>query len=319
MPLVVVMLAPDETDLLSLGEWRRLATFDRVFFERIDHPLAELLRRAGVDAAAVGDDLSAEADAALVADPGSERALGLARAGASVTSGAGPAFDPLTVARGARVARRVGVSAARLASIMSRLRGPDGCPWDKEQTHSSLRPHLIEEAYEVVDAIEQGRLGSELEAELGDVLLQVAFHAQMADDDGRFDLAGVADAISAKLVQRHPHVFADEVVETAQQVVQNWETLKAKEHTGRTGPFDGIPRSLPALVTAYKTQKRAASLGFDASADEAADEVRGALDRDDLGDALFWLVALARARGLDPEGALRESIARFRRSLHRGR
>ena len=197
---------------------------------------------------------------------------------------------------------------------MARLRGEDGCPWDQKQTHSSLKPHLIEESYEVIDAIERGEVGAELEEELGDLLLQVVFHSQLADDDDRFDLAGVADRIVAKLLHRHPHVFSDTVVADADEVVANWETIKSKEKK-RSDPFDDIPAALPALSTAYKTQKRAASLGWQAQEDEARGQLEAAVEDERLGEALFWLVALARARGLDPEGALRDAVARFRERL----
>jgi MazG family protein len=178
--------------------------------------------------------------------------------------------------------------------------------------------HLIEEAHEVLQAIEDGNLKEGLEEELGDLLLQVVFHAQMAADDGRFDIAGVADAIAAKLINRHPHVFGDKEVESAAEVVRNWETIKAAEKK-RADVLDDVPASLSALLYAYKIQKRAAAAGFTADADEAREKAQAALeaetDQSVLGDALFWLVALCRASGLDPEGALRSAVARFRSSL----
>jgi tetrapyrrole methylase family protein/MazG family protein len=201
---------------------------------------------------------------------------------------------------------------------MARLRSPDGCPWDREQSHESLRVHLLEEAHEVLEAIDKHELGDELADELGDVLLQVAFHAQLAAEDGRFDLAGVADRIVDKLLRRHPHVFGDTEVSGAGEVIRNWEALKAQE-TGRSDAFDGVPGSLPALLTAYKVQKRAAPLGFEPDSLEAAARATAALEQaaatgeaDDIGDALFWLVAVARAAGVDPEGALRRAVTRFR-------
>jgi tetrapyrrole methylase family protein/MazG family protein len=201
---------------------------------------------------------------------------------------------------------------------MARLRGPEGCPWDREQTHESLEVHLQEEAHEVIDAIDRGLVGDELEEELGDVLLQVAFHAQLAADDGRFDLAGVAHRVTSKLVHRHPHVFADTQVADSDEVTKNWESLKAEEKQ-RSSLFDDIPPTLPSLLMAYKVQKRAASRGFTADAHKAASEVAAALqgpvDAGSLGDALFWLVASARAAGIDPEGALRHAILRFKDSL----
>lgn len=314
MPLLVVTVGSDEAGALTLEEWDRLATRNPVLFERADHPLIERLREAGVNAGPFDDEPAAgDHEAAFVAEPGSPRVLDLAREGADVI-GPGSPPDSMTAAWGSAIARRAGQSAAKLATIMARLRGDDGCPWDREQTHSSLKPHLIEEAYEVIDAIEKGLVGEELEEELGDLLLQVVFHSQLAADDDRFDFAGVGERISAKLLHRHPHVFSDTVVKDAEQVVANWEAIKSEEKK-RSGPFDDIPGALPALSAAYKTQKRAASLGWQPDQDEARRQLVDAVGDESLGEALFWLVALARARGLDPEGALREAVARFRHDV----
>ena len=315
MPLLVVPLAPDETPNLTLGEWDALVGCDRVLFERPDHPLVARLDEAGVAAVPFDDEPQAQVDeVAFVCDPGSPRVIDLARGGANVI-GFGPAPDALTAAWGSGVARKAGVGAAGLAAIMARLRGADGCPWDREQTHSSLKPHLIEETYEVIDAIERGALDHDLEEELGDLLLQVAFHAELAAEDDRFDLGEVADRICAKLLHRHPHVFSDTVVSGAEQVVSNWETLKASEKKGRKGPFDDIPQALPALIATYKTQKRAAALGFAPEETEARERAGAALAAGDVGEALFWAVALARGTGVDPEGALRAATERFRAGL----
>jgi MazG family protein len=196
------------------------------------------------------------------------------------------------------------------------LRGPDGCPWDHEQTHESLQVHLLEEAHEVLEAIDRGRLGPELEEELGDLLLQVVFHAQMAADAGRFDIDGVARRLVAKLVHRHPHVFGDTSVSGAAEVIANWETIKANEKKGeqnkvRAGPFDDMPAGLPALVAAHKTLKRATGIAPEVPSDEARARVDAALAAGDVGEALFWLVAMARAAGIDAEGALRRATQRF--------
>jgi MazG family protein len=320
MPLLVVPLAPDETTILTLGEWDRLIACDLVLFERPDHPLAPRLRDAGIAVNSFDDEPRADRDGwALVTDPDSPRVLELVRAGAMVTSGPAVLPDELTGAHGAYVGRRAAAELGTLAYVMARLRSSDGCPWDREQTHESLRVHLVEEAHEVLEAIDRDQLGAELEEELGDLLLQVAFHAQMAADGGRFDLAGVARRITSKLLHRHPHVFGETEVQDAAEVVRNWETIKAEEKDERGGPFDGIPASLSALLQAYKTQKAAAPSGF--SPDEP--EARGALslalsestDPTAVGDALFWLVALARSAGVDPEGALRSATARFTASL----
>ena len=319
MPLLVVPLASDETEWLTLSEWDELVRSKHVYFERPDHPLIDRLRSAGVEAGPFDDDPAADWEGvALVVDPTSKRLIELARQGATITLGSTPSPDSLTSAYGAYIARRGAASLSRLALIMARLRGEDGCPWDREQDHESLRVHLIEEAHEVLQAIEDGNLTEGLEEELGDLLLQVIFHAQMAADDGRFDIAGVSDGIVAKLVHRHPHVFADKEVEDAAEVVRNWESIKAAEKK-REDVLDDVPASLSALLYAYKIQKRATASGFSATAEEARAKAQTALeaetDQASLGDALFWLVALCRAVGLDPEGALRSAVARFRSSL----
>lgn len=321
MPLLVVPLAVDEVDLLTLGEWEALLARERVVFERDGHPLAERLRARGSATSRLegdGPDPGSDGDA-LVADPDPARLAALAQAGAIVTSGVAPAPDSITAARGAYVGRRATAALGALTLIMARLRGPGGCPWDAEQTHRSLQVHLQEETHEVLAAIDAGTLGSELEEELGDLLLQVAFHAQMAADDGRFDLAGVADSISRKLIRRHPHVFGAVEVSGANEVIRNWEAIKASEKgeadEGGADPFDGIPGSLPALLTAYKSQKRAARFGFEVDAatalDRASERLRTPADEAALGEALFWLVAVARAGGIDPESALRRATERF--------
>ena len=209
-----------------------------------------------------------------------------------------------------------------LVATESRLRGPGGCPWDLEQTHASLARHLVEEAYEVLDAIEEG--GPEhLCEELGDLLLQVVFHAQIAQDAGHFDVDTVARGITEKLVRRHPHVFGDLTVSSASEVLRNWETIK-REDEGRTDPLAGIPSALPALQFAAKLQKRAAEGGLGrpdrggalAAVRQAlaeADAAQGPEHREQaVGELLFAVVALARERGVEPEAALRRTARRFR-------
>lgn len=318
MALLVVPLRAGEADQLTLGEWDRLRACERVVFEDPTHPLLQRLLDSGVDAEAIVDEPQADATgSALVAGPESPRVLTLARAGADVMLGY-DLPDALTGAHGASVARSAGDAFTRLTAIMARLRSEDGCPWDREQTHKTLEVHLLEEAHEVLDAIDRGALTDDLEEELGDLLLQVVFHAQLAFDEGRFDIAGVARAIAAKLLHRHPHVFGDTEVSGADEVVANWETLKRAEKK-RSDPFDGMPAGLPALVAAAKTQKRATSLGFNATEAEAVEAVRGVLgtemDEDAVGRALFWLVALARRRGIDPESALRATLVTFKQQL----
>jgi MazG family protein len=319
MPLLVVPLGAGEVSALTLAEWDQLRESERVLFEDPNHPLLERLRVEGVEAGPFDDEPAADRDGwAFVASPSSPRIVELARAGATVTSGAVVTPDALSAAHAAPVLRRASASLGSLAAIMARLRSEDGCPWDREQSHDSLKVHLIEEAHEVVETIEDGNITADLEEELGDLLLQVAFHARLAEQDGRFDVARVADGIVAKLVHRHPHVFGDVEVAGAGEVVRNWERLK-QEEKARSGPLDGIPKGLPSLLAAFKTQKKAAALGFAPDRDTIRREIAAATsaeaDETSVGDALFWLVALARERGLDPEGALRKALARFRATL----
>lgn len=316
MSLLVVALASDELGELTLREWDSLRERATVYFEDPDHPLRGRLDGEGVATAPLQGDLdTTDGRVALVTSPDSPRVRALAEAGAVVSVGSADPPDAVTAAQGARIGRRAGKSLSELALVMARLRGPGGCPWDHEQTHTSLQVHLLEEAHEVLEAIDNNKLGIELEEELGDLLLQVVFHAQMAADDGRFDIEGVARSLVAKLIHRHPHVFSDTEVSGATDVISNWETLKAAEKEERTGPFDGIPSGLPALMAAQKTQKRAAALGFSGDTDEAHRALEDAIAEGDFGRALFWVVALARAAGIEPEGALRRATARFRESF----
>ncbi len=214
-----------------------------------------------------------------------------------------------------------------LVRVMARLRGPGGCPWDLEQDHRTLASHLLEETYEVLDAIEAGDR-DQLREELGDVLLQVIFHAQMAADDGAWDADDVAEGIVRKLIRRHPHVFADVVVADADEVLVNWEHIKAEEK-GRKGVEDDIPHALPALARASKVQRRAAGWGFEwrtregamASLREEVAELERAQDpadiEEEIGDVLFATVALARRLGVDAEGALRRTTSGFARRYER--
>lgn len=217
----------------------------------------------------------------------------------------------------------------RLIEIMRRLRDPDtGCPWDIEQDFDTIAPYTIEEAYEVADAIER-QDWDELRAELGDLLLQVVFHAQIARDRGLFGFDEVADAISDKMVARHPHVFGDESRDkTAEQQTRDWETVKAAERAAReqSGVLDGVAMGLPALMRAVKLQKRAARVGFDwpdatqvldKIAEEAAELTEAAADQpqerveEEMGDLLFVVANLARHLKVDPETALRRANAKF--------
>jgi ATP diphosphatase len=227
----------------------------------------------------------------------------------------------------------------RLLQIMARLRAPDGCPWDREQSFASIAPYTIEEAYEVADAVERGNM-AHLKDELGDLLFQVVFHAQMAAENQAFDFEAVAAAISEKLLRRHPHVFADSgALDAAQQGAQ-WEDIKARERaqasrdSGAPEPshLDGVPNALPALMRAFKLSKRAARAGFDfehagQTADKVAEELaevrdaaaqnsRSAPSREiieEIGDLLFAAANLARKLDVDAEAALRAANAKFER------
>ena len=221
---------------------------------------------------------------------------------------------------------------ARLLEIMAALRTPgSGCPWDLAQSFATIAPYTLEEAYEVADAIARGDLPG-LKDELGDLLLQVVFHARMAEEQGAFDFGGVVEGITAKLIRRHPHVFADAQGRTAEAVKGLWERIKADEKAERgeaaEGALGGVPLALPALTRALKLQEKAGRVGFDwndaravlAKIREEADEIEAALDagaRDDaaaeIGDLLFALVNLARHLDADPEAVLRATNAKFER------
>jgi uncharacterized protein YabN with tetrapyrrole methylase and pyrophosphatase domain len=202
-------------------------------------------------------------------------------------------------------------SLGAVGRIAERLRAPDGCPWDREQTHASLRPHLLEEAYEALEALDRGDLDT-LRDELGDLLFQIAIHAQLASEEGAFDLADVSRTIGEKLVRRHPHVFAGTSLDGKDLLVQ-WEQIKRDEKP-RASILDGVPRSLPALFAAERLQERAARVKL------KPPRIELPLDVDDaefLGELLFDLVAEARERGFDAETALREANERF--AAHVGR
>ena len=193
---------------------------------------------------------------------------------------------------------------------MARLRDPEGgCPWDLEQDFASIAPYTLEEAYEVDDAIRRGDLAA-LRDELGDLLLQVVFHARMAEEAGHFRFDDVVAAICDKLVRRHPHVFGDAEIHTSEEQTRSWEAIKAAERAeaGTPEPLDGVPLALPALVRAAKLQRRAARAGLAAALPELPGEK---LDAEALGEELFALVARANRDGVDPEEALRAATARF--------
>ena len=216
-------------------------------------------------------------------------------------------------------------------ALMARLRGPGGCPWDREQTFASIKRHTLEETYEVFDAIDR-QAWPELKDELGDLLLQVLFYAQMAEEAGYFGIQDVAEGLSAKLVRRHPHIFGEEEAQTSADVKKTWERVKQAERAGRPAGehyLDSVPRHVPALLEAEKLGARAAKVGFDwpdvsgllKKLQEEVDELRVEVEAtsrarekvtDELGDLLFTAVNLARHLGVEPEFALRGANAKFR-------
>src|SRR6516165_2764111 len=223
--------------------------------------------------------------------------------------------------------KQTGAAVTQLVGLMQRLLAEGGCPWDREQTLGTLVPYLVEETYEVVDAIAAGDVADHRE-ELGDLLLQIVFQSELRFGEGKFGIDDVARGIVAKLVRRHPHVFGDTVAKDADAVLANWAKLKAAEKAekGKHGALDGIPKSAPALLRATRAGEKAGAVGFDwpdadgprAKVDEELrelDEARSSGDRDEmsreLGDTLFAVVNLGRKLGLDPEQALRDATDRF--------
>jgi tetrapyrrole methylase family protein/MazG family protein len=223
----------------------------------------------------------------------------------------------------------------KLVDLVGRLRGKNGCPWDKEQTRESLKPMLIEEAYEVLEALDGGS-PAELKEELGDLLFQVIFHARIAEEKGEFSLADIIDRLHEKMIRRHPHVFGNADLKTAHEVLKNWEDIKAAEKGVESSShpesgkslLDGIPSRLPALHQAYQITAKASRVGFDwsrledilAKLQEEVSELRQAqaLRRrgklaDEVGDLLFVVVNVARFLGIDPETALRRTNKKFSR------
>jgi tetrapyrrole methylase family protein / MazG family protein len=238
----------------------------------------------------------------------------------------------------------VGPAFQKLVAVMSRLRAPKGCPWDREQTHATLRSYLIEEAYEVLDAMEAAD-DAKFAEELGDLLLQVLFHAQIAQEEGRFTISDVVREIYEKMIRRHPHVFGSARAKTAADVLRNWEQIKKAERKGKSGQgqeqledkypaedslLDGVPRTLPGLIEALQLTRKAARIGFDwdsvdgifAKLQEETQELRRVLEaaptdssrlEGEVGDILFVAVNLARFLNMDPEIALKKTSAKFSR------
>jgi MazG family protein len=235
-----------------------------------------------------------------------------------------PTFDEKVPRPVPAVGEQDGSTLVRLVGVMRRLLAPGGCPWDREQTFETLRKYVLEEACEVIDAIDSGNRDA-LREELGDLLLQVVFQAELLRAEGRFSIDDVIAGIVEKLVSRHPHVFGDVKADTADEVLTNWEKLKAKEKAGR-GILGGVPRSLPALVRVQRIGEKVSRVGFDwqdaagsmAKVHEELGELEHAIAsgtakerEEELGDLLFALVNLARHMDIDAEGALRGTIGKF--------
>jgi tetrapyrrole methylase family protein/MazG family protein len=212
-----------------------------------------------------------------------------------------------------------------LLDIMEKLRSEKGCPWDKEQTRGSLKPFIIEEAYELIDAIDEGNSGK-IKEELGDLLFQIVFQCQIAKEEKEFDISGVIEKIGNKMIARHPHVFGKADYKTKDEVLVYWQEQKRREGKFGASILDGVPETLPSLLRAHRLQDRAAKVGFDwieiddvlRKLDEEMGEFKKALDgkkqeeiEDELGDILFMLVNISRFIGVNPEDALRKTIAKF--------
>ncbi len=213
----------------------------------------------------------------------------------------------------------------KLVEIMAALRGEKGCPWDKEQTRESLKPFLVEETYEALEAIDEGD-PEKIKEELGDLLFQIIFHCQLAKERNEFDIHDVVGKISEKMLGRHPHVFGDARYETSEEVLKQWEERKKEEGKSRESILEGIPRELPSLLRAHRIQARAARVGFDwervddvlKKLDEELSEFKEAVAQknqgeieDELGDIFFVLVNISRFVGVNPEDALRKTISKF--------
>ena len=214
-----------------------------------------------------------------------------------------------------------------LVGIIARLRAPDGCPWDRKQTHASLRENLLEECYEVLEALDSGDSGK-LCDELGDLLMQIILHTQIATEAGEFELGNVIRGINAKLIHRHPHIFGSKKVKDAEEVALNWEALKQAEREPGASIVDSVPRQMPALGNSQAIQRRVVQVGFDwedvdGVIDKLAEEVSELKEAEsqelrarEFGDLLFTLVNVARRLGVDSEAALREANQRFSRRFN---
>jgi len=339
--LVLLVTSPRVAPgLLTLDAWEVLRTADEVFTGDPAHRQLPALRSAGIEitvlatagrpsagapepasgSPAHGQDWAAQQAGELLAAAAGRVVIWLSAADGDPELGHALArLIPIAAARGGKVPELEllpgsydlpGARLLDLVRVMDRLRSPGGCPWDAEQTHRSLVTYLIEEAYELVEAIETGDR-NHLREELGDLLLQVVFHSRIAEEDAEapWSIDDVAGEIAAKLVRRHPHVFGDAEPTTAERVTADWENRKAQEK-GRTSAVEGVPLSLPALVLAAKLMHRAAGYGLTVS---RPDQIRppDRIDNDTIGDLLFAVAGLGDEHGIDPEQALRDALRRF--------
>jgi MazG family protein len=352
--LAIVGVGPSDASLLTLGALDKLIAARRVVLCGAPPSLAAALRERGAavidapfdsggllrgnsDAVGAAAAFAAKGDAALgvvghplLDFPGLPhllRALGEAGVGVEIVPGV-----PRSALQAAVSAPLVPLppvahhSWEELVEIMTRLR--DCCPWDREQTHESLLPYLVEEAHEVVESVDE-RDPKKLCEELGDLLLQIIFHSQIASERGQFSIADVIDALSNKMIRRHPHVFGDAAISTTEEQMKSWELIKTQEAAikHRESLLDGIPKSLPSLLGAQRIQEKASTVGFDwprtqgvvDKVDEELAELREAARggdttrvREEIGDVLFTIVNLARRLGVDAEASLRGANARFR-------
>ena len=334
--LVLIDTSDALPGLLPLHGWSALMASDLVLVGAADHPFAPHLDAADLAVEVVpeepgaplgradllGGDPAAKARAAWVADRVEQHGEVTYLFGSGDAEAHTRVLGIEAASRGLEVevvyfgVAPKGTRLLELVAVEERLRGPDGCPWDREQTHASLGRYAIEEVYELLEAIAGGDPEAICE-ELGDVLLQVVFHAQIAADEQTFDIDDVAGGIAAKLVRRHPHVFGDRHVADAGEVMRNWDELKAEEKPERDGPFDGVPAAQPALQLVEKLLSRAAKVGHapahgPAQALEAFELADYEAKPARLGDLLAAAVDLARRHGIDSESALRDSAHRLR-------
>jgi len=354
--LSIVGLGPSDASLLTLGALERLRSAPRVVLCAQPPALADFLKERdvkietapfdgssllrGVDEAVNAAVAYAAAGDAVLGVPGHPlldfpglphllRALEQRRVEATIVPGV--PRSALSAATSAPLLPLPPIAFhhtwEELVEIMTRLRAC--CPWDREQTHESLLPYLVEEAHEVVESVDE-RDPKKLCEELGDLLLQIVFHAQIASERGRFSVADVIDALANKMIRRHPHVFGDASISTSQEQMKSWELIKTQEAAikQRASLLDGIPKSLPSLLGAQRIQEKAGTVGFDwpqtegvlEKMDEELRELRLAVDsgervhmREEVGDVLFTIVNLARRLGVDAEAALRSANVKFRK------